>query len=409
MKMKFLSVSIFAMLVIASACRKDDPTPISSVPTTDNTLKGTINADRILTNTSAAIDYYIDGAVIVKAKLTIEPGVVVVALSGASLEFDGAPSALISVGTVALPIIIKSEAGLRGAWKGIRFSGSNNAQNNMVYTTVADGGSGSFNGDATERANIRFSETSQIKMKNCVISNSAVYGILEEKFDNLTITEFDNNSFTNNADFPIYITDRNIASLGNTTTFSGNTKNFIAMVQKSSEGLVGDVIWKKQTVPYLFNDAEGLVLGYYTTTGGLTLEAGVRLTMGAGASIFVGDNSNNTGYLKINGTATEPVTISGEGNLKGSWAGIYVSTDNVRNIWNYANISDAGSRTFNNVANKANICIGISNSDNSSLTANNCSSSNSIGFGMTRANSATNVLTGSFTGSNNTLGNTGTH
>jgi hypothetical protein len=409
MKTKSLFASVFAILLVMNACKKDsDPAP-TPAPTTTNTLKGTISADRTLTNTPGAIDYFIDGAVTVTARLTIEPGVVIVALSGASLEFDGASSALISVGTATAPIVIKSETGLRGAWKGIRFSGSNNAQNNMVYTTVADGGSASFNGDATEKANIRFGNTSQIKMRNCVIANSATYGIYEEKFDDLTITEFENNAFNNNADFPVYINDQNIVSLGNTSTFNGNTKNFIAMVQKDFTGLVGNVIWKKQAVPYYFNDSDGLILGYNTTTGGLTLEAGVRLTMGPGTRIIVGDNTNNTGYLKINGTAAEPVTISGDGGLKGSWIGILIDTESTQNTWSYANINDGGNSTFSSVLNKTNICMGRSTSDKTNLTITSCTSNNSAGFGLSRANSATNVLTGTISGTGNTSGNSGTH
>ncbi len=407
--MKKIILPIIVLVVVVNACRKDREDDVPTAPVISNTLSGTISTDRILSNTTAAIDYYISGEVIVTAKLTIEPGVVIVALSGASLEFSGAPSALSSIGTAALPIVIKSESGLRGAWKGIRFSGSNNAQNSLVYTTVSDGGSASFNGDATEKANIRCAGPTQIRMKNAVISNSAAYGIYEEKFDDLTIVEFENNAFINNADYPIYINDQNVASLGTTSTFSGNTKSFIAMVQKDFTGLVGDVVWNKQAVPYLFNDADGLVLGYLSTNGGLTLETGVNLIMGPGAAIVVGDNSNGTGYLKINGTAVAPVTISGEGALKGSWKGILVSTQSVKNVWTYANINDAGSANFNGVDNKANICLGLSPSDLSSLTINNCTSNNSLGCGLSRGNSINNALTGTLTGTGNTGGISCTH
>ena len=363
----------------------------------------------MLRNRAAAIDYILVGDLDVNAKLTIEPGVVIVTKAGTGIKFNSSPGCLVAILNATAPIIIRSETNSKGGWKGLRFSGSNNPLTELVYVTVSDGGSASFNGDNTEKANIRLASTTQIKMRNCTINNSAAFGIYEEEFDDLTITDFKNNFFSNNSDLPIYIRDKNIASLETTSTFSNNTKNYIAMVQDNFNGLTGDVIWYKQAVPYLFNDPAGLTLGYLSTNGGLTLEAGATLLMAAGSRIFVGDNSNTSGYLKINGTASEPVTIGGVDGLKGGWNGIVISTTSIKNVWNYANISDGGAVEPYGAGSRSNVVVGMSEFDNASLTITNCTSNNSLGCGYTRgvptSGPATNVITGTQTGTGNTSGN----
>jgi hypothetical protein len=395
--MKKILFSMLLTCVFLNSCKKTVVTPDVVTSVTTTTLSKDITKDLVLSNTDAAVDYVLTQKIDVTAKLTIEPGVVIVAKANSGIEFSSTGS-LVAVGTSDKPIILRSESNLKGGWLGIRFSSSNNPINELTYVTISDGGSSSFNGDATEKANIRLAGTSQIKMKNCTVNNSAAFGILEEKFDNVTINEFTANAFTNNADFPIYIVDKNAHKIGNSSTFTNNAKNYIALVQEDFQGLGEEVTWPKQAVPYLFNSVEPLVVGYYTTPGGLTLEAGVTLLFSAGSSLIVGDNSNKTGYLKINGTATSPVTIGGRESLKGYWQGIFVQTPSVKNVWSYANVNDGGSKGATSAANsKANVVV-----YNGSLNITNCTSNNSQACGYTK--SASGAITGTQTGTNNTSG-----
>jgi hypothetical protein len=396
--MKKILFFLFPFFVLITACKKTAVDPNVINPDLTTNLSKDIEQDRVLKNTDAAIDYVLTEIIAVEAKLTIEPGVVIVAKAGTGIIFSPKGS-IVAIGTADKPIILRSESNLKGGWLGIKFSSSNNPVNELTYVTISDGGSASFNGDATEKANIRLEGASQIKMKNSTVNNSAGFGILETKFDNATFNEFTANAFTNNTNFPIYIADKNAHKIGNTSTFANNTKNYIALVQNDFEGLGAEVTWPKQSVPYLFNDVNGLIIGYFNTPGGLTLEAGTTLLFSAGSSIIIGDNSDKTGFLRINGTAANPVTIGGLEPIKGYWQGIFVNTSSVKNIWNYANIADGGSKGATGASNsKANVVV-----DDGRLSINNCTSNNSQGCGYTKSSQG--VITGTQTGTSNTSNN----
>lgn len=398
----------FGIACLAASCSGSDDDSTTPTPTGSNILKGTIKSDLTLTNGSAAIDYYLEEIVYVEAKITVEPGTVIVGKAGSGLYLDGAQGVLIANGTKAKPIVFKSESGAKGGWLGIRYNNANNPLNQLSYVTVTDGGASSFDGADDRKANIQFYGDCQIGMLGCNINNSANHGLFELSNSNLTITQFDSNSFANNKEYPMYMFDQNVKDLGNTSTFSSNGKQFIGLMQKNFEGLPGAHSWKKQAVPYYWDETDNLVVGYYTTNGNLTLEAGLDLVMGPGTAIVVGDNANTTGFLKIDGTASQKVTIRGSSALKGAWKGIFVSTNSVNNVFTHANISDGGASNLSTGTSKANVVIDYE----SKLSMNNVSLSNSAGCGYTMKtsqNPQAEVTATSMTYQNNTSGNTCTY
>lgn len=404
---KLFLIGSLAALAFGCSGSDDDSTP-TPTPTGSNTLKGTIKTDMTLTNGTAAIDYYIEEIVYIEAKITVEPGTVIVGKAGSGLYFDGAKGVLIANGTKSKPIVFKSESGAKGGWLGIRFNESNNPLNQLSYVTIADGGAASFDGAEDRKANVQFYGTCQVGMLGCTISNSANHGLFELSNSDLTLTQFDSNSFANNKEYPMYMFDQNVKDLGNTSTFSGNGKQFIGLMQKNFEGLPGAHTWKKQAVPYYWDETDNLVVGYYTTNGNLTLEAGVDLIMGPGTAIVVGDNTNNTGFLKLDGTAAQKVTIRGSSALKGAWKGILVSTNSVSNLFTHANISDGGSTDLSYGPSKANVVV----ENDAKLGMANVSLTNSAGCGYTvktTTQPAGVVTATSMTYQNNTGGNTCTY
>lgn len=394
------SLLLFSASGCLMSCVKDsaDPNP---APTGSNILKGTISSDLTLVNGGAAVDYYLEEIVTVEARLTIEPGTVIVAKAGSGLEFSTAKGIIKAEGTAAKPIVIKSETGAKGGWLGIKFLDSNNPVNVMRFVTVSDGGSASFDGDDSKKATIQFAGTNQLKMKNCTVSNSANWGMYETFSSDLTLTDFDSNSFSNNANFPIYVFDATAKDLGFKTTFNANTKNYIGLMQKNFDGLKGAHLWKKQAVPYFWDDTDPLVIGYFNTNGSLTIEAGSQLVMGPGTGIVIGVNANETGYLKLQGTAANRVVIKGESATKGYWKGIYVRTSSVNNDFSYATVSDAGSANLGGAGTKANVVV----DSESSLKMTNVTISNSLGCGVTVSTNLGVVSSSAMTFTNNTGGN----
>ena len=406
---RYSKVFAFGILAaLSQACSTSDSDSPSPTPSGSTTLKGTIKTDLTLTNGSGSVDYYIEEIVYVEAKITIEPGTVIVGKAGSGLYFDGSKGVLVANGTKASPIVFKSESGAKGGWLGMRFNDSNNPLNKLNYVTITDGGSASFDGAEDRKANIQFYGTCQIAMLGCSINNSANHGLYELSTSDLTLTQFDSNSFANNKEYPMYMFDQIAKDLGNTSTFTTNGKQFVGLYQKNFEGLPGAHTWKKQAVPYYWDDTQNLVIGYYTTNGNLTLEAGVELVMGPGSGIVVGDNSNDTGFLKMLGTATQKVTIRGSSSTKGDWKGIFVSTNSVSNNFTHASISDGGSANLSTGTSKANVVVDYE----SKLVMSNVSLSNSAGCGYTKKTSQdpqADVTATSMSYANNTGGNACTY
>jgi hypothetical protein len=389
-----------------SSAKKDDGSCVFA-PSSSGIVLTDVNTDRVLTNTDSDIDYILNSEIDVTAKLTIEPGVVIQCSNGGGMYISGSSSALKAIGTSAAPITFKSSNGEKGSWKGIWFQSSNNVENELTYCVIADGGSGSFDGNATKKGNIQLYGTSQLKLKNTSVNNSAAFGIKTDQFSAITFSQFSNNSFNNNADAPMKIVDKMVPSLdGVGTTFSGNGKNYIHLIADDFEGVGADVIWKKQNIPYaFFNEGDNLVCGYYTTSGSITLNAGVTLLMGPDSKIIIGDNTNNTGYLKCLGTVAEPVTIKGVQEQAGAWNGILVGTTSINNNWSYTNIYHGGGALLTgNSTKKANVYIGNTQFDNANLSISNCSTNDSFGCGYvltTPASGITINLSGTFTGTGN--------
>jgi hypothetical protein len=390
-----------------ASAKKDDGSCIFVDPAAGASVLNDITSDRILVNTASPVDYLLNKEISVEAKLTIEPGVVIQCSGDGGMYVTTTSGALKAIGTATLPITFRSASGQKGSWKGIWFQSSNNVENELTYCIIADGGSASFDGNSTRKANIQLYGTSQLKINNTAINNSANFGILTNQFSAITFSQFSNNSFNNNTEAPMKIVDKMVASLdGVGTTFSGNGKNYIHIIADDFEGIGSDVVWKRQNIPYaFFNEGDDLVCGYYTTSGSITLNAGVTLLMGPDSKIIIGDNGDNTGYLKCLGTAAEPVTIKGVQEQAGSWNGILVGTTSINNSWSYTNISHGGGAFLTgNSTKKANVYIGNTQFDNAYLNISNCTTNNSFGCGYvltTPASGVTITLAGSFTGTGN--------
>ena len=87
------------------------------------------------------VPYYISIALYVKAALTLEPGVKIIAKDGTSIDIDDGGS-LTAIGTAAKPIIFTSTRQVAGAWQGIEFYQSSSKNNKFDYTQILYAGSG---------------------------------------------------------------------------------------------------------------------------------------------------------------------------------------------------------------------------------------------------------------------------
>jgi len=357
-----------------------------------------ITSETIWTNRNDGVDYELNCVVTVNSKLTIEPGVVIRCKSNSGIVIENGGS-IVAEGTAVDMIEFVGESDVAGYWKGI-FIKSNNPLNSLSHCVVKNGGSSSFDG-LNIKSNIRLKGNGKLKLKNSTIAKSDKVGLYIEGLDldsDNPLAEFLNNTFTDNGDYPISTTAPAINSLdGTNSNYTGNTKNKINI---RSGKLFGNNVWKKMNIPYLI---EGIVLvGHYSDNANLTIEPGCTIQFAGDAGLTTGEYSTGS-WLKIVGTASERITLTGETQAPGAWKGVAFQSTSPNNEIAYADISYGGSSSYTGASSKkANIHVGAWSEG--ALTISEASVSNSNAYGIYISNPATLVVPPSVTFSNNALG-----
>jgi hypothetical protein len=344
-----LTICLGAVISFSSCHRDDDlETPPPSA------ICGDINVDSTWTNSREGVDYIISCPVSVNALLTIEPGTEIEFRSGAGIIVEAGGS-LKAVGNAANKITMRGVTDVQGGWKGI-FIKSNNVTNEINHCVIKGGGQSSFDGQSTFIANIRITLGAKLKLLNSEVSKSGKYGLYTEGFDSderSPVTLFSGNTFSNNAGYPI----STLAATGNildgtASVFTANGKQFIEFC---GGRMFGNHTWKKAGIPYLVSGYT--IAGYYTDQGNLIVEPGVNITFAADQGLGVGEYSN--GYVKMVGSASEHITLTGESASPGAWKGICFQSTNTANKLSYVDISYGGSSSFTGASgDRANISIG---------------------------------------------------
>lgn len=387
-------VTILLMTVFMSACRRDS----NSIPTISC---NDINSDVVWTDRGDGVDYTVDCIITVNAKLTIDPGVVIQFKNNGGILVSNTGS-LVAAGTSTKPIELKGEVDAVGVWRGIYIQ-SNNVLNELNHCTISNAGSASFDGNATKVANVRVALNSQLKIQNCTISKSGKDGLLVDgiESDELNpINAFSNNSFIDNANYPISA----IASVANVldgvgSSYTGNTNNKILL---RGGRMFGTHIWKAMNIPYLIDGIASA--GYYNDFGNLTIQPGVTVQFASDAGLCTGDYSTGS-WLKANGTSTQRITFTGETNSPGAWKGIAFQSTSSNNEISYADISYGGSSSYTGATQKrANLHGGAWSAGTFSIS--NSTVNNSSAWGIWVTLSSPNIsVPGSVTYSANASGN----
>lgn len=124
----------------------------------------------------------------------------------------------------------------------------------------------------------------------------------------------------------------------------------------------------------------------------LTIEAGVVIEFKTGAGLHI----KNGGSISATGSSNERIILTGVDKIAGSWIGVLVETNDVKNEFDYVTISYGGSEATSN-GNKANLIVWA----DSRASIDNCIISNSSNHGIEMAYNET--VISSF--NNNTLKN----
>jgi len=395
---KILLTLLVPSLLGIGACKKDTTTTAiepEAISCSD------ITANKVLKDRGEGIDYTLDCVVSVFAQLTIEPGVVIQCGANAGFWVNSG-GALVAVGTAAKPINFKSKAATPGLWKGIYFQ-SNSPLNELNNCTVENAGSASVDGDLSSKAAVRVSATGKLKLTNTKIIGSGYDGLLIDGIvseQNNPIAAFSNNEFTGNANYPISTLATVLNSLdGAGSQYQGNTQNKILV---RGGVLVGTHVWKKLAVPYIVKNT--VVVGDYGNAGDLTIQPGVVVQFALDQGLTIGDYANSSS-LKIIGTATERIVLTGESLLPGAWKGIAFQSNSPLNEIRYADISYAGASSFTgNTSQKGNVVAGAYSAGTFKISYSTISGSAAYGIYVTMP-SANIDTTNQVTFSSNASGN----
>lgn len=324
-------------------------------------LSGTLSSDRILENIyddPNDPDYIVSGNVLVRAQLTIEPGVLIVFENNVGLSIEENQGSLIAIGKEDQPIRMTGVQKTKAFWKGVNIL-SRNPNNELKYVTIEYGGSGGFTGSRYEY-NLMVNN-GIIKVSDCRLTDSGGYGLFLLRED-AELPNFKNNIITSNA-VPAITNMVHYHYFDETTDFSGNEKDYIDYSVEQF-AVKSKTTWKAINVPYRLGALQ------LPIDGELTIEPG---------SVFLGQPNTSlyirSGSLEAIGTPSSKIIFKGEEDVRGYWKGLRIETNSNRNELNHVIVTNGGETELGE---KSNVLVGTGGR----VKMNNTTLSKSSGHGL---------------------------
>jgi hypothetical protein len=161
--------------------------------------------------------------------------------------------------------------------------------------------------------------------------------------------------------------------------------------------MLGNNTWQMASVPYHIS---GFTRVGYPGEGNLTVLPGVSIKFGSGWGLATGQYTS--GYIKMIGTPTQRITLTGDVTANGSWMGVCFQSTNPSNKMEYVDISYGGGAPFTGAPDKkGNIVIGGYSAGFAAIE--NCNVNNSAAYGIYTNSASTDSRSG-ITYLGNTLG-----
>ena len=330
-------------------------------------LNSTLDMDDEQTWTALPDDvsYYLPANLEISSGLVISAGASFMAASESYININN-DGYLEAIGTEADSIVFDAADAANG-WRGLFYSSSNN-RNTLAYVRVSNAGNASNQRSGVLPSAIGLEGFSQavLSINNSTISNTiGDYGMFFEA--GTTLREFANNSFSNNANFPLFVTLGNAGEVDNASVFSGN----------GTDAVVVDDATLSQDIT-LSNIADGtpyLFLEETTVNAELTIEAGTTLLFEEDVIFRIGGD----GSMIAVGNMENMITFTAR-DTGSPWGGIIFFSTDVSNEMTYCEVSYGGNRGATSGVEPAN--IGLEAFANAELKLTNCNITNSSGYGV---------------------------
>jgi len=353
------------VLAVTTGCKKDsDETPVAK------TISGNIDGPATWSHSEGlAVDYLVTGQVNVNADLTVQPGTIIQMDPGASLVIAESGSLNATGSSGAMVTITGSATALKagGKWNSIVFY-SRSAKNALHFCHLKLGGAGDL---VTPDAMVVVGQNSfaegKVSIRDCVFDGSAGNGLFIN--DQSEVTGFTNNTFSNNAKFPVSLTNENLNDLNAGNTFNANGKNYVEIrdcVFPTGESQA----WKKMPVPYFIGQQVRLM-------GEYTLEAGTEVYFSAQGYLNVWDG-NSSARLIAAGTASEYITFGPDPTSSDFWQGIGIASSGT-SFFQYCRFVNGGGNE-NIYGQQASLTM--EGNTQSTLEIRDCVFDNSLGYGI---------------------------
>ncbi|CAM3501281.1 hypothetical protein [Aequorivita lipolytica] len=122
------------------------------------------------------------------------------------------------------------------------------------------------------------------------------------------------------------------------------------------------------------NGIDYIINCVYAVNGDIIIKPGVTIQFGTDAGLAV----RTSGSIQVLGVVGEPVLFTGEDKNPGSWRGVYIESNDIKNKMEFTNIEYAGGEAFNSNGDKGAVIVW----SNTHLTMRNSIISNSETYGF---------------------------
>ena len=331
------------------------------------------------------------------ATLTIDAGVEMRFASGIGLNVDDIESAVLSAeGSSDRPIRMTATEGNEevGWWQGLAIY-SGNANNLLDHVIIRHGGS-EVPGLLAEGGGLALAGGASVTLTNSTIAQSGTFGLYLDG-TGAELDGFSNNSFSGNADAPVYIPFTRIGAIDEDSTFPENKTVRVWGATLSDSDVTVTAL--DGDTPYRFTD-ESPAVGQDAT---LTIDPGVEMHFAAEMELDVENFAS--AVILADGTSNNPIRMTAtEGNGgQGWWRGVAIYSDNPNNLLNQVIVRHGGSdvppllQEAANVALAGDTALELTNSEITDSAANGVYCDGSINFmasGNTYSNNADSDVVG---------------
>jgi len=271
-------------------------------------------------------------AIDVQAELTIAPSTVVKMADGTDINVDDGGS-IYAVGDSRRQITIEGVSRRKGAWNGIAIE-TQSERNRFEWVTIRDAGGIGFKGHPWVFA-IAGGSTSpgSVNLERVTIEHSEGIGLVIRQGGK--VVDGRRLTFRDIDDVPAMVACPTAEDLDDTFIFEELDKNYV-LVTRGTITTIND--WAPLDVPYRVQQGCEIADG-----GGLHVAAGSTLMFEQDVQF-----ESNDGYIAIQGTPEEPVTLTGVEEIPGYWGGLSFESLSSSNVVEYAVVEYAGARVRGN-------------------------------------------------------------